>query len=210
MRQGLATLRDRVAPPPIARPSDLPGKLRFALTILRDRLPPLAPERPTAAASRRWLGGALVLGVAFGCFFALGRLTTSKSQPSASVGAQLEASSARARIPAELGGGSAAAGAVPVAILAKPRPQASRPPARPQPVQAPPSVAAAVTPAATVTPQAAAQPEPAQPTPAPTPEPARPAPAAAPAPTATGKGTSGAASLPHGSTGGGGSFDTSE
>jgi hypothetical protein len=161
--------------------------------------------------SWRSVAGALPILVVFACFFAVGRATRSAVAPAgATTAAQLEAAASTAPIPVGLSGGPPVAGAVPAAILLKPRPPAPRRAASPAPVQpsvtTTPAQPTAVVPEPATTPAVA--PTPVQPKPAPRPEPTKPSPAVASPP--SGSPTKAASGSGGKSTGGGGSFDTSE
>lgn len=127
---------------------ELVSAMRDALETLRYRWlgPPIGG--PDATLRGQWVAVVLSAIVVFACFFVLGRHTRSAAPSAGSAPVQLEGASSRAAIPAELSGGSPIAGAVPVAIVAKPRPQTparTQPTvARPLPVEAP-SVTATTT-----------------------------------------------------------------
>jgi uncharacterized membrane protein YgcG len=140
-----------------------------AIDMLRERWLSLPIGGPGATVRGRWTALLLSTLVVFACFFALGRITTSSGrQVDVSPPAALEGSAARAAIPVGLSGASPAAGAVPVAIVAKPSPTprpAQRSVARPLPVEAPTVSTAAPPPATVASPERAPN---VTPTPAPT------------------------------------------
>ncbi len=187
------------------RVPELLSAMRRAIDTLRDRWLGPSIGGPGATVRGQWVALSLVAVVVFACFFAVGKMTTSAAPVGGGAPATLEGSSSRAAIPAGLSGGSPIAGAVPVAIVAKPRPRprpASAPATRPLPVEASTTSVAAAPPPATV----AAGSEPARaanPTPAP-------APSGAGGSAPPGHERGGAGSSSGGASSGGGSFDTSE
>jgi hypothetical protein len=96
--------------------------VREALFNLRYRVFGVRVGGPHASMRGQWLALAVAILVVFGCFYAVGRFLHSgggsgPGAPSSLAGAGPSA------IPASLSGGSPVAGAVPVAIAVKPRPQ---------------------------------------------------------------------------------------
>lgn len=101
---------------------ELVNALRDTVDTFRYRWLSLPIGGSGATLRGRWTALGLSMLVVFACFFALGRHMASSTASSGGAPAELEGAAGQATIPAELSGGSPSAGAVPVAIVARPRP----------------------------------------------------------------------------------------
>ncbi|HEX4483517.1 MAG TPA: hypothetical protein VH081_06985 [Solirubrobacteraceae bacterium] len=179
--------------------------VRHAMTTLRYRWLDVRIGGPAATMRGQWRVLVVAIALIFACFFAIGRLTSSGAADAVSATAT-EAPSSRPAIPSGLSGGPPTAGAVPAAIVPKPRPT---PRASTTAAQAPTPVVVSSLPV-----QVSTQ---ATPVVAPTTRASSPAPAEATkqaAPTSSGGSSGGAGrsggSAPSSAPSGNGSFDSSE
>jgi hypothetical protein len=181
---------------------ELVSTMRDAMTTLRYRWLDVRIGGPAATMRGQWRVLAIAVVLIFGCFFAIGRVSSSGGAAQLNATAT-EAPSSRPAIPNGLSGGPPTGGSVPSAIAPKPAPVAHRSSTARQ--SAPTPVVVSSLPAQSAGTQAS--PSAAETTPAATPAPVQtPAPATKQAPqTTSGGGSSG------GSAGSGnGSFDSSE
>jgi trimeric autotransporter adhesin len=98
--------------------------VRHAMSTLRYRWLDVRIGGPAATMRGQWrvvIGATLLV---FGCFFAIGRLSSTSGSAQISATAT-EAPSSRPAVPAGLSGGPPTAGAVPTAIIARPTPAPS-------------------------------------------------------------------------------------
>jgi uncharacterized membrane protein YgcG len=189
--------------------------MRATIDTLRYRWLGPSSGGVSALLSGRWIAGAVAALVVFACFFAIGRTTRSAVAPASTTAAtQLEAAVSGAPIPVALSGQPPVAGAVPAAILLKPRPavrsrKARRAAVRPARTATQANTTAVAAPETQTAPAASSAPV--QPKPAPRSEPGpTPVPASSPS-TSGGSGSQKKASSGSGGkSSGGGSFDTSE
>jgi translation initiation factor IF-2 len=187
--------------------------MRATIDTLRYRWLGPSSGGVSALLSGRWIAAAVAALAVFACFFAIGRTTRSAVAPAATTAAtQLEAAASGAPIPVGLSGQPPVAGAVPAAILLKPRPAVRSRKARRAAVR-PARTATQVTTTAVAAPETQTAPAASsvQPKPAPRSEPGpTPVPASSPS-TSGGSGSQKkAAAGSGGKSSGGGSFDTSE
>ncbi len=193
------------------RVPELVSTLRDSIEAFRYRRlgPPIGGPEATLRGQRAVL--ALAVLVVFACFFAIGSLTKSGGSSGAGAPATLEGAAPHAAVPVGLNGGSPIAGAVPVAIVAKPRPRVRRQAAQALPTVVSSGGVATAPPATTVV----AEPVPAE-GPASASAPSSSQRAQSPAPRSGanggsgGSGSAGSGSSSAGEPPAGGSFDSSE
>jgi hypothetical protein len=108
------------------RVPELVNTLRDSIAEFRYRWlgPPIGGPEPTLRG--QWLALALAMLVVFACFYAIGHSTRSGALTVGPAPTTLEGAAQHAAVPVGLNGSSPIAGAVPVAIVAKPRPRAAR------------------------------------------------------------------------------------